>query len=203
MMLKSAIIFGEDALCCVLGNALFRQLGQSARVLPPASGAGPFKAGIPRMNDVAKSGFIVLMLADADQAACAPVQLKSWAPRGVHQNLLLRLAVRESESWVLADRMAFAEFVQVSAAVMPQAPDQLPDPKQVLLNLVRRGKRRDLRDDMLPAKGSRSKIGLGYNAQLQRFVNEHWQSDRAMEHSPSLAKAVVRIRIAIEQQPAP
>lgn len=201
-MANPAIVFGEDVLCCALGSAMLGQIGCSVRALPPAGGVGKFKDGIPRMNDVASKGFTVLMIADADQAVCPPAQLGSWVPRAVHPNLLLRLAVRESESWVLADRHAFAEFAQVSAAVVPRLPDELPDPKGSLLHLIRRGKRRDLRDEMLPTRGSRSKIGLGYNAQLQRFVCERWNADRALEQSPSLARAVRRIREAIDRRRA-
>ena len=202
-MASTTIVFGEDALCCELGSAVLDQMGCVARALPPAGGAAKFQGGISRMNEVARNGFTVLMIADADQAVCAPVQFASWFPRGAHPNLLLRLAVRESESWVLADRIAFAEFAQVSAAVVPRLPDELPDPKQSLLNLIRRGKRRDLRDEMLPARESRSKIGLGYNAHLQRFVCERWSADRALENSPSLARAVGRIRDAIDGRHTP
>ena len=196
-MANETIVFSEDALCCELGSAVLGQLGCPERVLPPAGGAARFKDNISRMNNVANNGFTVLMLADADQAACAPLQLASWTPRGVHANLLLRLAVRESESWIMADRHAFAEFAQVSVAVVPRVPDELPDPKQSLLGLIRRCKRRDLRDEMLPARGSRSKVGLGYNVQLHRFVCEQWSAERALANSPSLARTVGRIRDAI------
>jgi hypothetical protein len=108
---------------------------------------------------------------------------------------LFRIAVRETESWVLSDRMAFARFLGVAPAGIPNNPDDLSsDPKVALLKLVRRSSNRELKHDILPPRGSTSPVGLGYNSQLIRFVRSHWKSDRAAKHSPSLSRALIRVQ---------
>jgi hypothetical protein len=71
--------------------------------------------------------------------------------------------------------------------------DALPDPKSALLNLVRKSKHRELRQDILPARGVSFPVGLGYNQRLIEFVRDHWDSPRAVAVSASLARAVTRI----------
>ena len=108
--------------------------------------------------------------------------------------MLFRVAVREVEAWLLADREAFAAFVGAPLNKLPLNPDSLDDPKQTLLGFVRRYGRREIKADILPKPGSRSKIGLGYNQRLRRFVAELWEPERATACSDSLARAFARLR---------
>jgi len=194
----SILLVGEDALCCALGAALIAQAGVAVALSATikTGGANRFRDEIPRMNNAANH-FPVLMVADADQAPCVVTQVRSWLPPRKSHNLLLRLAVREAESWVLADSAAFAAFAAVSPAKVPRRPDELEDPKRFLLNLVTKSKRRDLKAEMLP-RNSRSSIGLGYNLHLETFVRDHWSAARAAEQSPSLARALPRVRALLQ-----
>lgn len=193
-------LVGEDALCCALGSALLLQAGLQASDVTQAikGGAGPFRAHIPRMNQIA-ARLPVLMIADGDQAACVVTQINAWLPRPKNPMLVLRLAVREAEAWALADSEGFSAFTELSPARLPRAPDDLDDAKQALLNLVSRSRRRVLRQEMLPSRHSRSKIGLGYNQHMQEFISQYWNPDRAAQRSPSLARAIPRIRGLLEQ----
>jgi hypothetical protein len=119
--------------------------------------------------------------------------IANWLPGGKDVRLLFRVAVRETESWLLADRYAFAELLGISVANVPDRPDDLNNPKATLLDLVRKSKRRDLKKDILPAPGVSFPVGLGYNDQLSRFVRERWDSRKAAQSSPSLARAVARV----------
>ncbi|MNY42474.1 hypothetical protein D3C86_1773650 [compost metagenome] len=121
------------------------------------------------------------------------VQRNAWLPRGANERLLLRLAVREAEAWILADDVGFAQFAKINQALFPRHPDEAADPKRTLLGLVERGKNRDLRDEMLAPQGAKSLVGLGYNLRLAEFVREHWHIDRAIERSPSLARVLPRL----------
>jgi hypothetical protein len=98
-----------------------------------------------------------------------------------------------TESWLLSDRGAFAAFIGLPVATVPVQPDELADPKAALLKLVRKSKHRDLKQDILPARGISSPVGLGYNDRLVHFVREQWDSQRAAQVSPSLARAVTCI----------
>lgn len=194
-MTSQVYIVGEDQLCCALGSALVFQSGMPARIecSQVMGGFGPFRAKIDAMNTVADRVMPVLMVADADQFSCVVEQRNSWMPKHAASRLSLRLVVREAEAWILADREGFCEFAQISVDLMPHSPEEIDSPKEHLLHLIKKSKRRQLRDEMLPARNSRSRMGLGYNLHMSEFVSEYWNAQRAAERSPSLARSIPRV----------
>ncbi|RQT71924.1 hypothetical protein DF029_14060 [Burkholderia cepacia] len=194
-MTGTVFVVGEDALCCSIADALIVHSGIAVEVEQRivAGGAGPFRQRIPAMNNVANNVMPVIMVADADQAPCVVTQRNSWLPQNVSPRLSMRLAVREAEAWVLADHVGFAQFVTVSKDLFPAQPENELDPKQTLLAIVKRSRRRELREEMLPGKGATSPVGLGYNIHMTDFVKNYWDIGRATERAPSLARAVPRI----------
>jgi len=94
----------------------------------------------------------------------------------------------------MADREAFSKYLLISMDKIPLRTDQIADPKEFLVNLARKSRRLRLRKDLIPAHGSTSKIGPGYNARLGEFVQKHWDVDKAAQNSPSLARALQRLR---------
>lgn len=192
---ERVVVVGEDQLCCALAEAIILQSNRGAIIQQRTitNGCAPFRAMIEKMNVVADSVMPVIMLADADQAPCVVTQRNTWMPPHPSPRLALRLAVREAEAWVLADHEGLSAFAQFSPALMNRTPDVIMDPKQELLRLIRRSKRRDLREEMLPRKGSSSPTGLGYNMHLKQFVQESWSAERAAERSPSLSRCIPRI----------
>ena len=107
--------------------------------------------------------------------------------------MLFRVAVREVEAWLLADRDGFANYLNLPLAKTPQHPEQEVDPKQSLLGLVRRCKKRRLVEELVPTNGSSASIGPLYNKRMGEFVRDTWNITRAAENSDSLARAVSRI----------
>jgi hypothetical protein len=93
-------------------------------------------------------------LTDLDQHGCAPEIIKGWLREQPHGNLVFRVAVREVEAWLLADRVGFAKFLDVSIDLLPQEPDEVLDPKQTLINLARRSRIRSLREALVPRERS-------------------------------------------------
>jgi len=51
-----------------------------------------------------------------------------------------------------------------------------------------------LREDIVPAPGATSKVGPDYNGRLCEFVRNHWRAEIAAQNSPSLARALKRLR---------
>lgn len=155
----------------------------------PANGYGWIKKKIKGLNAAAK-GMPYLVLADLDTCECAPVLIRQWLGLPRHPNLLLRVAVREVEAWVLGCRESFAAFLGVHENRIPANVDEIRDPKEFLVNLARRSRNGDIRLDIVPQDGSTAKVGPNYNGRLISFVEGQWDPTVAKEHSLSLKKAM-------------
>ena len=156
-------------------------------------GFGYLKKITPGLNNAAK-GTPFILLTDLDLGNCAPDLLAEWLKVPRHPNFLFRVAVREVEAWVLADRRGFAKYVSVRQAAVPESVDDLPDPKEKLLAIAAKSRKRELKIDLLPRKGSTSKIGPNYNGRLTHYVHTNWDVRVAEQHSPSLARAMRALR---------
>ena len=152
-------------------------------------GCAYLKSKISGFNNASK-GKPFLVLTDLDTAGCAPTLIKKWLPVPIHHNLLFRVAVREVESWVMADADRFAKFLSIPSTRVPTSVDRIDDPKEFLINLARRSRKRDIREDIVPAKGSTAKQGPNYNGCLISFIRELWQPQEAMQNSPSLERTI-------------
>jgi hypothetical protein len=189
--MTSFAVATEDQLSETVAELLLAQTGNfSVAQRLRRDGFGYLKRQCRSFDKVARNVMPVLLLTDLDNAPCPPALIAAWLPNAPHRRLLFRVAVREVESWLIADRKAIADFLGVPLAKVPNNPDELPNPKQTLLGLVRRCKSRAIKKDILPADPGTSQVGLGYNDQLSRFVREQWKCTRAAKASPSLARAV-------------
>lgn len=108
--------------------------------------------------------------------------------------MCLRIAVRASESWLLADRDRMAEFLSVPAYRIPADPDAIDNPKLHLVNLARKSRRRAIREDMVPAPGTTARVGPGYSARIIEFASEIWRPEVARAASPSLARCIAALQ---------
>ena len=191
--MRCIFLVGEDALCCALGERLIAHcLPQWALSPPPynAQGVTKLQKRLPKYIDFSRQQS-VLCIADTD-GKCAVHVLRDWkiCPSA---GFALRLAVTEAESWALADRQRFAEAFGVPLNKLPQRPDEVRDPKRLIVTLVNHSKKRLLREEMVSAHDS-SKPGAGYTRHLADFVRKHWDVENAAQHSPSLARAVAHVR---------
>jgi len=152
-------------------------------------GYGKIKKIISGLNYAAK-GMPYLVLTDLDKAECPLVIISEWLTQPKHPNLLFRIAVKEVEAWLLAHREAFAEFLGISVSLIPANVDEIPDPKQLLIYLAKKSKKRNLRDAIVPDRNSTAKIGKDYNGQLIQFVQNNWQVEAAQVNSRSLQRAM-------------
>lgn len=180
----------EDFLSEMVLRIMLEQSGRhfAVGVCLGLTGFGYLKKNIAGFNKAAK-GTPFLLLADLDQAECPPILINEWLTVLKHNNLIFRVAVREVESWLLAHRKAFAGFLGIRESLVPSRPDELEDPKRVLIELTAGSRKRSLREAIIPARGSTAKIGPDYNGALISFVQNRWNVQKAAERSPSLSRA--------------
>jgi len=157
-------------------------------------GNGYLRRNLAAFNNAA-AGSTHLILADLDLTPCPPRLIEEWFECSIaeyrnhcHRNLIFRIAVREIEAWVIADRTAFAHFLGINCSLIPLNTEMISDPKLELLKLVRLSRYRSIKDDILPREGDRRHIGPNYNGRLSAFLRDSWQVNRARRHSASLAK---------------
>ncbi len=184
------LVVGEDTLCCALGERLVAACLPDWQLAQPSidtKGVTKLQPSLPRYLSLARSLHPVLCIADTD-GQCAVELRAKWLPQA-HERFVLRLAITEAESWVLADRQGFAQALEVPLNKLPQCPDEESDPKRLILTLVKKSKIRQFRDEVV-SSADPSKPGTGYNLHLGAFVRGQWDAKRAVEHSPSLARAV-------------
>jgi hypothetical protein len=158
----------------------------------PCHGFGKIRKNIVAYNLAARHGHY-FVLTDLDAAyKCAQDLINQWLPYERSPQLIFRIAIHEIESWFLADRDSFASFFSVSKARLPLSADTLPDPKQTVFNLVRRSRKRQIREAILPIDKD-ARIGPGYNTEFCDFIQNYWNIERARLLSPSLDKAMAAL----------
>jgi hypothetical protein len=164
----------------------------ATRTIYNRGGYGYLRQNINGFNNAAK-GVPFLIGTDLDRYECPTALIQEWLVRPKHNNLLIRVAVREAEAWILADKENLARFLGIRAALVPDEVEQIPDPKKELIDLARRARRRELRDDICPPTDSTRRVGPNYNARLAVFVSQQWDPAVASERAESLARAIDRL----------
>ncbi len=134
-----------------------------------------------------------LLLTDLDRGECAPILQAQWLTVSRDPNFLFRVAVREVEAWLLADRESIAGFFGVSLALVPRDPESLDDPKRELIGLASRSRRRDVREAIVPAPKTTARQGPDYNACLIRYIETAWNPLVAQHSADSLKRTLNRL----------
>lgn len=143
-----------------------------------------------------------VVLIDLDHDADCPVPVRrNWLLRGAAHDpvplLCFRIAIREVEAWLLADRERIAEFLGVPARWVTRHPEALEDPKREIIGLVARSRVKRLKAEMLPRPGSFRDVGPAYNSRLIQFVmcsRNGWRPEVAAQSSESLRRALACLR---------
>jgi hypothetical protein len=190
---------GEDDLTCALGRRIVGGiLRKWTAAAPPINTRGVTKlvTSLPRYQQFAQNVGHVLCIADSD-GRCPASLMQEWLPNGRPDRLLVRLAVNEGESWALGDRRAVAAHFHVPLNVVPRTPDELPDAKREFLRVVKRSTKRRLRDDMVSSSQGADTPGVGYNVHMRLFVETSWNAEEAEQNSPSLHRAMDRVRALV------
>jgi hypothetical protein len=193
-MIRDVVLLGvEDRLSEAVGKAVLTSLHMSSTQTIGLKGNTYLRKKAAALNKTAKA-FPVLLLTDLDvPTSCPPELIRKWLHEPLEEGLIFRVAVMEVESWIMADRGAFARFLGVSQRQVPREPDQVPNPKEKILFLAKSSRKRDVRDDILPARGSTAKVGPAYNIRLGEFARTLWDPRRAANASPSLKRFLLAV----------
>lgn len=171
-----------------VAKTLIRDAGAGHGQIYGKKGKPHLRASIDGYNNAARFyPWFVLVDLDHD-AACVPDFCRSWVTVK-STNLCFRVAVRAVESWLLADHEAIAKFFSVPQALVPTDPDSEANPKQALVNLAARSRRRSIREDMVPRAGSGRPVGPAYTSRLIEYVQSlSWRPAIAANRSQSLSR---------------
>lgn len=126
-----------------------------------------------------------LVLVDLDDDDCPPSLVESWISFPKNTNFVFRIAVREAEAWLISDRANLSAFMGVSKDRITAKPETLSDPKAYLINLAKRSRKRNIREDLIPE--GQATVGRNYNACLADFVYQKWDANKACLASRSLS----------------
>ena len=183
------VVAVEDVLSETVVRTLLEKTGRPYDVLLVLGkrGKGYLQSKVVVFKNWAR-GMPCLVLADLDDIECAPRLVDDWLPRGRKPNLVFRVAVREVEAWVLADRSGFARFLGIPRERIPEDVETIARPKEFLISLARKSRRTRLAQDIIP-RFDTSRQGPDYNGRLGQFVRSHWDIHQAMHHSDSLRRA--------------
>lgn len=176
----------------VVISRLVAEVGGVLGTIYGKKGKSLLRERISGYNNAAKFlPWIVLVDLDRD-TECAPELREKWI-RDLAPGLCFRVAVREVEAWLLADRERIAQFLSVPISRIPTEPESVEDPKQLMISLAARSRRGEIREDMVPRIGSGRDIGPAYTSRLIEFsgsLDWGWRPRIAMKNSDSLNRTI-------------
>jgi hypothetical protein len=171
---------------------LMKHVGAELGTVYGREGKQRLRANLDGYNSAAQR-FPWVILVDLDNdTECAPEFCRVWLPQPAAL-MSFRVVVRQVEAWLLGDRDRAAQFLSVSPALLPTDPETVPNAKDALIRLAERSRRRDIRESLPPASGSRRSVGVLYNPLLRRFVADEWRPDVAADRCDSLKRCLARL----------
>ena len=142
-----------------------------------------------------------LVLVDLDDDAdCAPSLRDAWLPDPAPY-LCFRIAIHEVEAWLMADAETLAGYLSVAPSRIPRTPESIEHPKDEMVNLGRRSRRRDVREDMVPREESGRRVGPAYASRLIEYVKNKWRPEVAARRSESLRRAILCLKRLVQASP--
>ena len=184
-------------------EAIARKLIMSCTALPgvsyrrPQAGAGKqsLDKRLNGLNEGAKYSNPVLVLRDLDRDAQCPSQLVLALIPERHPHLLLRICVREVETWLMADVEAYARYCGLSVGQIPKDLEAVGDPKQLILTWVANSKAPKLVRHINESRSRGVPDWASLGSWHSEFANRIWDPSRAAasKRASSLSRAIKRI----------
>ena len=177
--------------------AVLRRLVQHADMVSGiefiTNGKGGLDKRLPGFNNAAaRAPWIVLRDLDHD-ALCAPVLTGALLPNPA-QLMRLRIAIRTTEAWLMADPTALRAHFRLGRIAIPEAPDELAETKITMLRILARARPTDTAAALVRRKGETLSPGPEYTVLLSEFATTSWRPEIAAAKSPSLARAISRLQ---------
>lgn len=188
----------EGALEVPLAQRLLTFCGHESGFVYRLNGARNVKGKAHRYHTLTKTGAAVLVLSDFMDAnqPCIPMARHDYLDRYLHEpspKFLLRFAVQELESWILADRKGASDYLHVPLSKIPAQPESLSDPKLALVNLARKSKSSLIRECIVPDEQHGGVVAPSYVEVMSRFLVTSWSPRRAQENSESLRRCITAL----------
>lgn len=186
----------EGIVDAAIARRLIAHAGAEPGLERPAHGKHKLDPLLQKYRSASEHGAPWLILRDLDRdSACAPELLQHLGVRSA-DNFCMRIAIREVESWILADRQGLADFLRIPVARVHASPETLPNPKRYVIDLARSSRSRDIREAIVPHEGSGQEQGPEYAAQMAGFAENQWDVARAINDgaAASLVKVDTRLR---------
>lgn len=176
-----------------LDEAVVRRLIAHAGAEPGTvygkAGKDALRAKVGGYNNAARRApWLVLVDLDAEED-CAPPLCRRWLADPAPL-LCFRVAVRQIEAWLMADRDTLGRYLRVARSRIPPAPETLSSPKDTLVSLARGSRSRNLRQDMVPREGSGRRVGPAYTSRMIEYVLDAWRPAVASTRAESLLRAI-------------
>jgi hypothetical protein len=173
-------------------RVLLKHAGRITGAIYVQNGKPRLLAKLAGFNAAARfQPWLVLFDLNGD-ADCAPGFLGELAYQPARY-MILRIAVRQIEAWLMADRERLARYLRISRDLIPRDPESELDPKQTMVNLARRSRDRHIRGDMVPTAQSGRKTGPNYAGRLIEFTTLEWRPAAASECADSLNRCIQRL----------
>ena len=195
MCIPTIFFSGEDILAEALAaRCVAHSLPdfQFCSIRPGQGGRSGVEAKLESYIGTARSIPFLVML-DLDDAPCPPGLRSSLLRKAktiaLPSKMVLSVVTRESEAWILGDAERLANFLGIDAHRVPASPENLRDPKKVVVQLAEFS--RQYKREICPEPDN--KVGPGYNDVLRKFVREQWRPDISAQNCPSLTRTLDRL----------
>lgn len=147
----------------------------------------------------------IFLLTDLDNYQCPPTLLKDWLNnQAISPKLLFRIAKDEAETWLMADREGFSNWLGTDINLIPEpiTIDRKTNAREIIfpykpslfmmMNIAVNSSKKELKEYLTPIKGA--KKGPAYNSAILPFIKNLWNIENAALNSESLARAIDRLK---------
>ena len=186
MTIQGVTVAVEGDIDAAVARRILKELGFPLGPIHGRQGKGRLDKALKGYNNAARYAHW-LVIRDLDDDAECPPELVTRLMPDPSTYLSLRVAVRQIEAWLLADRSVIADLFQVPLEIVPIDPEALTDAKAEVVRLAQRSRNRRLREEILPAANTSAKVGPGYTARMIEYATHVWRPRVAADSSASLA----------------
>ena len=190
-------LVSEDSLGCCIAESIVKHYRPDC-IPHPIRDTGGLSVILRKLSDYNRTAAALkfFVVVDLDRENCVVEFIdKCFSGAPLSRGLLFRVAVREVESWLLADRAGFCDYFKISSQKLQKDPDSLRNPKEFLIHIINKYcKNRNYREDITPQEKTGALTGPAYNVRLIQFVKTKWSAKKAEKNSLSLRRAINAVK---------